>query len=147
MAVADAAGRVAAALTDTLQTDPGPVFGRPVLIHGDCHPDQMWIDRGRVLLFDFDEFSLGDPMEDLAEFIVKLPPTPGGRALAAALPQANAQHAPAHFHADRLNWHRALQQLLQASRAFVFQLPGWQAELERRLARAEAVALELRTGS
>ena len=34
---------------------------RPLsLIHGDFHPDQIWIHQGRVVLFDFDEPGRGN---------------------------------------------------------------------------------------
>jgi aminoglycoside phosphotransferase (APT) family kinase protein len=111
------------------------------LIHGDCHPEQMWLDAGRVVLFDFDEFTLGDPLEDLAQFVTKLGDDPRASGFAAGLIAAYAAAAPERFDPQRLQWHLAVQQLLQASRAFVFQIAGWRAELERRLWRAELLAL------
>jgi tRNA A-37 threonylcarbamoyl transferase component Bud32 len=111
------------------------------LIHGDFHPDQVWINAGRVVLFDFDEFALGNPMEDLAEFIVKLEqaelPAPQCAAAIAALIAGYRSAAPWHFEARGLLWHRAMQSLLQASRAFIYQRPGWRDELALRLARTE----------
>lgn len=119
----------------------------PSLIHGDCHPDQVWMDRDRVLLFDFDEFSLGHPMEDLAEFSVKLDqaplPAPTRQQLQAALLHGYRERAPQRYCAAGLAWHRALQSLLQASRAFVFQRPGWAHDLQQHLARTEALAAEV----
>jgi aminoglycoside phosphotransferase (APT) family kinase protein len=111
----------------------------PTLIHGDCHPEQMWLDGDRVVLFDFDEFALGDPMEDIAAFVTRLGPTGAESALALHLRAAYAQLAPEHFDPHRLQWHLAVQQLLQASRAFIFQVSDWRDELERRFARAEAL--------
>jgi Ser/Thr protein kinase RdoA (MazF antagonist) len=115
---------------------------QPTLIHGDFHPDQVWFDGERIVLFDFDEFTLGDPMEDLAEFIVKLPDSASSARLAARWLAAYAQVAPQHFCRQRLRWHMAVQQLLQASRAFVFQVADWRAEVERRLERAELLATQ-----
>lgn len=116
----------------------------PTVIHGDFHPDQVWFDGQRIVLFDFDEFALGDPMEDLAEFIVKLPvgaaPSPSNARLAALWLGAYAQIAPHLFCQQRLAWHMAVQQLLQASRAFVFQVADWRGEVARRLERAEHLA-------
>jgi hypothetical protein len=109
------------------------------LIHGDFHPDQVWLHHGRVVLFDFDEFTLGDPLEDIAEFAIKLADVDLCRAFIAAA----AATAGARFDADRLRWHLAVQSLLQASRAFIFQRDGWRAELVLWLARAEREAAAL----
>jgi Ser/Thr protein kinase RdoA (MazF antagonist) len=115
----------------------------PTLIHGDFHPDQVWFDGARIVLFDFDEFALGDPMEDLAEFIVKLPAGSGSTRLAALWLSAYAQIAPQRFCRQRLAWHMAVQQLLQASRAFIFQIDGWRSEAQRRLERAHELATQI----
>lgn len=140
--LAERAARIAEALEDAAaRLPPHP----PTLIHGDCHPEQMLLDGDRVVLFDFDEFALGDPMEDLAAFVTRLAPTGTESALALQLPAAYAQLAPGHFDSRRLQWHLAVQQLLQASRAFVFQVNDWRDELERRLARAEALATPMST--
>lgn len=118
---------------------------RPLgLIHGDCHPEQFWLHDGRVVLFDFDEFTLGDPMEDLAEFVLKLEAAPRAAQLANTVIESYAAAAPERFDARSLAWHLAIQSLLQASRAFVYQQPGWAGELARRLGVAEAHAAALR---
>jgi Ser/Thr protein kinase RdoA (MazF antagonist) len=133
---ADRAARLLASLAMASAQLPEPPAS---LIHGDFHPEQVWIDEGRVVLFDFDEFAAGDPMEDLAEFVVKLGPIDPGARFATLLLAAYAQTAPSQFSQRRLQWHLAVQQLLQASRAFVFQIEGWRGHLELRLARAEAL--------
>lgn len=118
---------------------------RPLsLIHGDCHPDQFWVHDGRIVLFDFDEFTLGDPMEDLAEFVLKLEQRGAVPRLASAFIDAYAAAAPQRFDAPSLAWHLAIQSLLQVSRAFIYQQPSWQGEIERRLVVAEARAGALR---
>jgi aminoglycoside phosphotransferase (APT) family kinase protein len=116
------------------------------LIHGDFHIDQAWFDGQRIVLFDFDEFALGDPMEDLAEFVVKLPcacALAADATLPARLLGAYAQAAPQHFCRTHLAWHMAVQQLVQASRAFVFQVADWREQVQQRLARAHHLALQL----
>jgi hypothetical protein len=113
--------------------------GETALIHGDLHIDQVSFDGERPVLFDFDEFSLGDPMEDLAGFVTRLAPGGAPAALGTHLLAAYAEVAGARYCRRRLHWHLALQQLLQASRAFVFQIADWRIELERRLARTEAL--------
>jgi aminoglycoside phosphotransferase (APT) family kinase protein len=121
---------------------------RQTLIHGDFHPEQVCLAEDRVVFFDFDEFALGNPMEDLAEFIVKLEQLrqPAGRfeAQVCAL-LAGYQHAAPHLWApDWLQWHRAVQTLLQASRAFIYQEPGWSCLLEARLLSSERLAAACR---
>lgn len=126
----------AARLADAIERRAADWASRPLaLIHGDFHAGQVGVEAtaGRVVFHDFDEFALGDPMEDLAAFVTRLPPGCGAEALV----QAYARVAPQHFGAERLRWHRAVQTLLQASRAFVFQRPGWPAEAAQRLARAQ----------
>jgi Phosphotransferase enzyme family len=114
------------------------------LIHGDCHPDQFWVRDGRVVIFDFDEFTLGDPMEDLAEFVIKLEQGGAAPSLAQTLVERYAAAAPARFDARALAWHLVVQSLLQVSRAFIYQQPGWAQELERRLVATEARVAGLR---
>lgn len=137
----------AAALVDALAGQaaslPAPAL---TLVHGDCHVDQFGWDEaaGRIVLFDFDEFALGDPMQDLAAFVTRWPGFGSGRpsdlACGQALLQAYAEAAPAWWRPDWLRWQRSLQALLQATRAFVFQVPGWPAVLAARLGEAEALA-------
>jgi hypothetical protein len=108
------------------------------LIHGDFHPDQIWIHEGRVVLFDFDEFTLGDPMEDVAEFVLKLCAAGAAPAQADAFVAAYAHAAPERFNKRSLDWHVAIQRLLQACRAFIYQQPDWRRVLEQRLADCES---------
>lgn len=114
------------------------------LVHGDFHPEQVWVHEGRPLLFDFDEFALGHPMEDLAAFVTKMQqrglPQAECAAGTHALLQGYRQAAPQRWQPLWLQWHLTVQALLQTSRAFVFQVPGWPEEVARRLALAEACA-------
>jgi len=132
--------RLADALEMASRQLPEPPIG---LIHGDCHPEQFWVAHGQVVLFDFDEFALGDPMEDLAAFVTKVSLLSGGPAFATAMLAAYSRHAPTRFDGRRLHWHLAVQQLLQAGRAFVFQVPDWRSHIESRLSRAESLADQL----
>lgn len=117
---------------------------RPLsLIHGDFHPEQVWVHQGRIVLFDFDEFTLGDPMEDLAAFVLKLEQAGVATWLTATLIEQYATCAPARFDQRSLDWHLTVQSLVQASRAFVFQRPGWADELDRRLTCCQAYAAAL----
>ncbi len=121
---------------------------RQALIHGDFHPDQVWLAEDRVVFFDFDEFAIGNPMEDLAEFVVKFEQgrdvQPQARARRASqikfLIEGYRERAPQWFDAAWLQWHCAVQTLLQASRAFIYQQPGWREQLESRLDASQALA-------
>lgn len=121
---------------------------RQTLIHGDFHPEQVWLHGSRVVFFDFDEFALGNPMEDLAEFIVKLEQLSSSshrcERQVDSLTTAYRAVAPESFNAQWLQWHRSMQTLLQASRAFIYQEPGWHALLESRLTACERLAASLR---
>jgi len=134
----------AARVADAIEAHAPQQAARPLgLIHGDFHPDQIWVHEGRVVLFDFDEFTWGDPMEDLASFVLKLQQAGVADELCAAFTQHYAECAPARFEPRSLDWHLALQGLMQTSRAFVFQQPGWAQAMERRLASSEAHAAAL----
>lgn len=112
------------------------------LIHGDCHPDQFLVAGERIVMFDFDEFSVGDPMEDLASFLVKLAPPVRAR-WGPVLEQAYARHSPQTHDTRRLRWHEAVQQLLQACRAFTFQVPHWRDTMALQLQRADGLTCTL----
>ena len=146
-AAPDLAGR-AQSLAAMLETNAMHLpRARQTLIHGDFHPDQVWLHRDRVVFFDFDEFALGNPMEDLAEFIVKLEQQ-GGTATrrqsqVESLLAGYCAVAPRFFNEQWLQWHRAVQTLLQASRAFIYQQPDWRTLVNARLAASEQLASAL----
>lgn len=135
----------AACVADSIDTHAAHPAARTLsLIHGDFHPEQIAVHDGRIVLFDFDEFTLGDPMEDLAEFVLKLEALEGAAAaLAPQLIQAYAAAAPQRFDRRCLDWHLTVQSLLQASRALVYQQPGWPQLLRQRLASSVARANQL----
>ncbi|MCU1293026.1 MAG: aminoglycoside phosphotransferase family protein [Bryobacterales bacterium] len=39
------------------------------MVHGDFHPDHIFVEKGRVTVIDFERFCLGDPARDLGSFI------------------------------------------------------------------------------
>ena len=109
--------------------------GCPGVIHGDCHFDQFQrAPSGRVLMFDLDEMCWGDPMEDLAALFSREGVAAGW---VAPLLDAYREAAPGRWCAERLRWQRAVHALLQASRAFVFQVADWPAAVDRRLRAVE----------
>lgn len=131
-ALAPRAQRLADALQRQIVALPPRHSG---VIHGDCHFEQFArAPNGGVLMFDLDEMGQGDPMEDLASLFAR--DGVSGHWVAPLL-NAYRETAPMLWCAERLRWHRALQALLQASRAFVFQVPDWPAVMDRRLRVAE----------
>ena len=134
-ALTDRVDRIARAIETDAQRRARPTLS---LIHGDWHPDQVWIHGGRPVLFDFDDFTYGDPMEDVAEFVCKLEGLGAGPALVTDFIDHYAKAAPDRFNPANLAWHLAIQGLLQAARAFVYQLPDWPRTLQQRLADCEA---------
>jgi len=147
--VAPALAARAVALVQQLESAVETLPDLPLtLVHGDFHPDQVWVHEGRPVLFDFDEFALGHPMQDLAAFITKLQQNQGASetlrsAGTGALLQGYRAAASEHWQPQWLQWHCTVQALVQASRAFVFQVPGWPEQLALRLAVAERCALSL----
>jgi aminoglycoside phosphotransferase (APT) family kinase protein len=123
-------------VVDALEATAAHQQARPLsLIHGDFHHDQFWVDDdGRLIMFDFDEFNRGDPMEDLAEFLTKLEPLDIAGHRRAALVEHYAA-ITSRYDARSLQWHLTIQSLLQATRAFVYQQPGWKVALSQRLDR------------
>ncbi|MCA9753379.1 MAG: aminoglycoside phosphotransferase family protein, partial [Gemmatimonadetes bacterium] len=67
--VADAARELAAALPDP-RVDRAP--RRSVPQHGDLHHRQVLVEEGDVSLLDWDELTLADPHEDVANFVAHL---------------------------------------------------------------------------
>lgn len=137
----------AGAIAQTLALTAARVSARPLgLIHGDCHPGQFWLHAGRAVLFDFDEITLGDPMEDLASGLVRLSQPGLPRALGDAWVQAYAARAPARFDEPSLAWHLTVQSLLQVTRTFIYQQAGWRDAFGQRLAVASQRAASLARG-
>ncbi len=133
-----ALGARATAVVDAIERQAIQLPETPLsLIHGDFHPGQLWIHEGRIVLFDFDEFTWGDPMEDLASFIQKFESVGALPGPIQSLIDSYSRMSPQRFHRNTLNWHLVIQSLLQVSRAFIFQSPGWRSAMRDRLARTE----------
>jgi thiamine kinase-like enzyme len=61
------------AIVDLLEsTVPLPGSYTNTLIHGDLHLRQLLLHNHNVYFFDFDEFAIGDPLQDLAQFIIDI---------------------------------------------------------------------------
>jgi len=88
---------------------------------------------------DLDELAIGDTIQTITSFIVKcpLPDARLARQASEALIEAYARLRPAQFNRARLAWHLAVQWLHKASRAYVWQRPGWRKAAAEALAEAE----------
>jgi aminoglycoside phosphotransferase (APT) family kinase protein len=88
------------------------------LIHGDFHLKQLLAHDGRLAIFDFDDLAWGDPLQDIAFFLVDLHCRDFDRAtverLALAFCQAYQSATGAALPAGRLQWHLQLQFLAKA---------------------------------
>lgn len=97
------------------------------LLHGDFHLRQLMVHEGRVALLDFDEFAIGDPAQDLANFIADLRARRFDdgfvKAIAATLVEAYGQQTGWRAPADRLAWHSSAQCVTRAYRAYLQQQP------------------------
>ena len=130
----DALARQAASLGDA----------EPRLVHGDFLLKQLVVgDGGRFGLFDFDDFMLGDCLEDVANCIVDMRYWDLSPDVAADMGRdflaAYREHATWPVTAERLRWHTSVQLLRDAwywykRRQFE---PTFRFELEALLMRAE----------
>jgi aminoglycoside phosphotransferase (APT) family kinase protein len=108
-----------------------------VVIHGDVHFGQFLIAEGGALaLFDFDEWSRGDPAQDLADLIVdshvsqfERDKTTTNRILSthisAKLLASYRRHAAWHVDDVTVIWHARIQLINKAYRAAIQQEPRW----------------------
>jgi thiamine kinase-like enzyme len=110
------------------------------LIHGDFHIEQLTVSDGRVALFDFDELALGDPLQDLANFIADLSARDTGaelaRLVAAELINAYAKQTGESIDARRLNWHLRAQFITRAYRSYAQRKPDLENVVRKYLALA-----------
>jgi hypothetical protein len=118
-------------------------------IHGDFHIDQLRLNGERLMVFDLDELAIGDPLEDLASFVVKcqLGDAHLAQAVRERLIEAYARLRPAAFDSRRMNWHLAAQWLHKASRAYVWQRPGWRVAATQMVEEAQRCVARLARSS
>jgi Phosphotransferase enzyme family len=97
------------------------------VVHGDFHLRQMHVHQGDIALFDFDECSLGDPVEDLAHFIADLYTytfeQPFIEAMSQTFLAAYCDYSGWHVPTERLTWHLQIQLINRAYRSYLQQKP------------------------
>lgn len=115
---------------------------RRTLLHGDLHPRQFLIVDEQVVMFDFDEFTSGDPAQDLANFLVDLClDCPNGEVrsrLAHAFLSAYQTQVSWAVSEARIAWHARIQLLNKAYRFYLQQEPDLREKLHAVLTLATA---------
>lgn len=103
-------------------------------IHWDFHIQQLLAHQGQLVFCDLDELVLGDPVQDLANFIVDLHfrglDRQFVRGLATRLYQAYRQQVEWDVPIERLTWHTRLQFINKAYRHYVRFAPGFEGTVE-----------------
>ncbi len=107
-------------------------------LHGDFHIDQLIVAGGVVYFLDFDAMALGDPEQDLAEFIVELLfrdlDNSWAQTLTRALLVAYEDNVSWSVRRERLYWHALVEYIGKTYRCFIRQEPGWAQALQGALA-------------
>lgn len=129
-------------LEDSLEQDISQLESVPqVVVHGDFHLRQMLVHQDQIALFDFDECSLGDPIEDLGHFIADLYTYSFDVSLVKNISQsfiaAYSQYHPWMTATTRLNWHLQIQFINRAYRNYLQQKADLAKSVEAAITLAE----------
>ena len=150
------AALIACADSDLTNLAPAPT----AVIHGDVHVGQFLLTPdGALALFDFDEWSQGDPAQDLADLIVDLQVVMSTCAKAKMNHVRSANVANvllASYRADAawpvsdetILWHARIQLINKAYRGAIQQEPDWREKVSALIAIAtQGIDLGIRRGS
>ncbi|MDR4463854.1 MAG: aminoglycoside phosphotransferase family protein [Nitrospira sp.] len=110
-------------------------------IHWDFHANQLLASEGRLVFCDLDELVIGDPAQDLANFIVDLHFRNCDRSLiyliARELCRTYRQRVSWEIPVDRLVWHARIQLINKAYRQYLRFAPGFEQTVEQIIRMAE----------
>lgn len=110
-------------------------------IHWDFHANQLLAAEGRLIFCDLDELVIGDPVQDLANFIVDLHFRNGDRSfiqlIARQLCRTYRQRVKWDVPVDRLTWHTRIQFINKAYRHYLRFAPGFEHTVEQIIRMAE----------
>ena len=99
-------------------------------IHWDFHIDQLLADQGKLVFCDMDELIIGDPLQDLANFIVDLHVRLANpsfvRLITAELCHHYGKLVQWEVQPERLTWHIRLQLVNKAYRQYLRLAPGFE---------------------
>ncbi len=103
------------------------------ILHGDFSIQQLLVCRGGIAFFDFDEFAVGDPTQDVANFIVDLYFRSFDRGfvkyMEVAFIYAYRRRIDWSLSAERLQWHLQIQFITKAYRLYIQQKPGFEKKI------------------
>lgn len=141
---AELSGLIAREYAELQQLPPAP----QAVIHGDVHFGQFLMTaEGELALFDFDEWSSGDPAQDLADLIVDPHVSQFARdqaktnqilssRIAAVMLASYRKHAAWAVSDATIAWHARIQLINKAYRAAIQQEPRWQEKVPALIALA-----------
>jgi hypothetical protein len=113
------------------------------LIHGDFHLRQFLVHEGQIVFFDFDEFAMGDPMRDLASFIVDLHVHGFApdlvQEMTAVFCEAYRAQVNWDVPVDRLAWYLRLLFITKAYRSYRQQRPGLEDDIQHFITLAQGI--------
>ena len=96
-------------------------------MYWDFHIEQLLAQDGKVAFFDFDELAIGDPLQDIANFIVDLhfrEVSPLlARRMAKSLYDSYRSQVKWDVPIDRIRWHARVQFINKAYRVYIQQSP------------------------
>ncbi len=96
-------------------------------MYGEFHVNQLLAQDGKIAFLDFDKFAIGDPLQDIANFIVDL----HFREVSSLLVQQMAKSLYDSYRSqvvwevpiDRVRWHARVQFINKANRVYISQPP------------------------
>jgi aminoglycoside phosphotransferase (APT) family kinase protein len=96
-------------------------------MYWDFHVNQLLAQDGKVAFFDFDELAVGDPLQDIANFIVDLQfrdvSTFLAQRMAKSLYDSYRSQVKWEVPIDRIRWHATVQFINKAYRNYIQQRP------------------------
>ncbi|MDH5563025.1 MAG: phosphotransferase [Nitrospirota bacterium] len=118
---------------EDLALSDGPIPTQ--LIHGDFHIGQLLADNTQVTFFDLDECAMGDPLQDVANFLVDLhfqKFSSGFRQqMTESFVKAYTASVPWDVSERRLDWHAAIQFTNKVYRSFIQRKPSFEEDFDR----------------
>jgi len=105
------------------------------LIHGDFHIGQLLADNKQVTFFDLDECAVGDPLQDVANFLVDLHfqafSSDFRQHMTECFVNAYMNAVPWDVPQRRLDWHAAIQFTNKVYRSFIQRKPSFEKDFDR----------------